>query len=53
MKTAKWSMKMPHGMMQMSQRERIGINLRRSMNALAHVLTPHGKLMAGRKGRKG
>lgn len=53
MKTVKGFMTMPHRMMQMSIRERIGKNLRRSMNALAHVLTPHGKLMSGRKGRKG
>ncbi len=53
MKITKGFMKMPHRMMQMSLRERIGMNLRRSMNALAHVLTPHGKVITGRKGRKG
>ncbi len=27
--------------------------IRRAINRNAHVITPHGKIMAGRKGRKG
>ncbi len=30
-----------------------GVMLRRSVNLNAHIITPHGKIMAGRKGRKG
>jgi hypothetical protein len=30
-----------------------GLMLRRAANHNVHVLTPHGKIFAGRKGRKG
>ncbi len=53
MRTASKIMLLPKKMARMAMRDRIGTHLRRGMNAIAHVLTPHGKQLAGRKGRKG
>jgi len=41
------------GMKSMAMLDRHKMILRRSTNRNAHIITPHGKVMAGRKGRKG
>jgi hypothetical protein len=46
------------GMMRMSPRvmvrlEKHELMIRRATNHNAHVITPHGKIQGGRKGRKG
>jgi hypothetical protein len=38
---------------QLATPEKHGLMIRRAANHNAHVLTPHGKIQAGRKGRKG
>jgi len=43
----------PRGMMLMALLDRHKMMLRRSTNRNAHIITPHGKVMAGRKGRTG
>ena len=40
-------------MKQMTVKERQTTMMRRAANHNVHVITPHGKVMAGRKGRKG
>ena len=40
-------------MKQMAEKERQATMLRRAANHNVHVITPHGRVMAGRKGRKG
>jgi len=37
----------------MTAMEKRGMMLRRTTNHNVHMLTPHGRLTAGRKGRKG
>ena len=44
---------MTRGMKLMAMLDRHKMMLRRSTNRNAHIITPHGKLMAGRKGRNG
>lgn len=46
-------MTMPRWMMLMAMVDRHKMMMRRSVNRNAHIITPHGKLVAGRKGRKG
>ena len=41
------------GMKLMAMLDRHKMMLRRSTNRNAHIITPHGKVMAGRKGRNG
>jgi hypothetical protein len=41
---------MPRGMMLLDRHKLI---TRRTTNKNAHIITPHGKVVAGRKGRKG
>jgi hypothetical protein len=47
------TMTTPRKMMLLSMIDRHKIMLRRSANRNAHIITPHGKVMTGRKGRKG
>jgi len=47
------NMTMPRGMVLMAVLDRHKMMLRRSANRNAHIITPHGKVMSGRKGRKG
>ena len=42
----------PRGML-LALLDRQKMMMRRSANRNAHIITPHGKVMAGRKGRKG
>jgi hypothetical protein len=44
-------MTMPRRMMLMAMLDRQKMMLRRSANHNAHIITPHGKVVAGRKGR--
>jgi hypothetical protein len=46
-------MTMPRRMMLMALIDRHKMMLRRSTNHNAHIITPHGKVLAGRKGRNG
>lgn len=41
------------GMKLMVMLDRHKMMLRRSVNQNAHIITPHGKVIAGRKGRNG
>jgi len=43
----------PQRTMKMSEAGKHGQMLRRAGNHNAHIITPHGKVLAGRKGRKG
>jgi hypothetical protein len=43
----------PRRMMKLSEAGKHGLMLRRAGNHNAHIITPHGKVQAGRKGRKG
>jgi len=43
----------PRGMLLLALLDRHKMMMRRSANRNAHIITPHGKVMAGRKGRKG
>lgn len=43
----------PRRMMKMALTGKGGMVLRRSANHNAHIITPHGKVQSGRKGRKG
>jgi hypothetical protein len=40
-------------MMRMNMLGKHGLMIRRATNHNVHVITPHGKVQAGRKGRKG
>jgi len=40
-------------MLLISTLDRQKLIMRRTANRNAHIITPHGKVMAGRKGRKG
>lgn len=51
MKTMKGMPAMPRRNMKMAMPERFEMMMRRSANRNAHVITPHGKVMKGRKGR--
>ena len=50
---------MKHSMMEMKRMLRMAMfgkhepMMRRAANRNAHVITPHGKIQAGRKGRRG
>ena len=44
---------MPGTMKRMTAKERQAMMLRRAANHNVHVITPHGRVLAGRKGRKG
>lgn len=52
MRDMKRSMTAPRKMMLMAMLDRQKLMQRRSLNRNAHIITPHGKVMAGRKGRK-
>jgi hypothetical protein len=41
------------GMKLMAMLDRNNMMMRRSTNRNAHIITPHGKVMVGRTGRKG
>ncbi|NVN92384.1 MAG: hypothetical protein HXX11_17540 [Desulfuromonadales bacterium] len=43
----------PRSMMKMSLSGKHGMMFRRAGNHNAHIITPHGKIQSGRKGRKG
>lgn len=43
----------PRPTMKMSEAGKHELLLRRAGNHNAHIITPHGKVLAGRKGRKG
>jgi hypothetical protein len=43
----------PRSMMKMTVSGKRGMMLRRAGNRNAHIITPHGKIQSGRKGRKG
>jgi hypothetical protein len=45
--------KMSRKVMLMAMLDRKKMMMRRSANRNAHIITPHGKVMTGRKGRKG
>ena len=53
MRGMKRTMMMRRGMMVMTMLDRHKMMMRRSTNRNAHIITPHGKVMAGRKGRNG
>ena len=44
---------MPRRMVLITMLDRQKLIMRRTTNRNAHIITPHGKVMAGRKGRKG
>lgn len=44
---------MPRMMMLITTLDRHKLIMRRTTNLNAHIITPHGKVMASRKGRKG
>lgn len=46
-------MAMPRRMVLKAKLDRHKMMMRRSANGNAHIITPHGKVMTGRKGRKG
>lgn len=43
----------PRSMMKMALTGKSGTMFRRAGNHNAHIITPHGKIQSGRKGRKG
>ena len=43
----------PRGVMKMALSDKRGLMLRRAGNRNAHIITPHGKIQSGCKGRKG
>jgi hypothetical protein len=53
MRGSNHKMTSPRGMKLMAMLDRLKMMMRRSTNRNAHIITPHGKVMAGRKGRKG
>jgi len=53
MRTMKRTLAMPRVMMLMGMLDRHKMMMRRSTNRNAHIITPHGRVMAGRKGRNG
>ncbi|KAF0216300.1 MAG: hypothetical protein FD174_3754 [Geobacteraceae bacterium] len=44
---------MSRRMARMAMHGKHELMIRRAVNRNAHVITPHGKILAGRKGRKG
>ena len=44
---------MPRRMMLIAKVDRHKLIMRRTANRNAHIITPHGKVLAGRKGRNG
>ena len=53
MRGMKRPMMKPRSMMKMAMPGKHELMIRRAANHNAHIITPHGKLYAGRKGRKG
>jgi len=53
MRGMKRPMSKPRRMMQMAMPGKHELMIRRAANHNAHIITPHGKVVAGRKGRKG
>ena len=53
MRGMKRPMAKPRRMTQMAMPGKHEMMIRRAANHNAHVITPHGKVLAGRKGRKG
>lgn len=51
MRDLKRKMTKLRGMVLMARLDRHKTMMRRSANRNAHIITPHGKVMAGRKGR--
>ena len=43
----------PRSMMKRAMPGKHELMIRRAANHNAHIITPHGKVMTGRKGRKG
>lgn len=43
----------PRGTTKMASPGKQGVIFRRASNHNAHIITPHGKIQSGRKGRKG
>jgi len=43
----------PRSTMKMAMPGKHELMIRRAANHNAHIITPHGKVLAGRKGRKG
>lgn len=52
MKGMKRPIPSPRRMTKIALPEKFEMMLRRAANHNAHVITPHGKVLAGRKGRK-
>ena len=46
-------MTLPRGILLMALLDRHKMMMRLSANRNAHIITPHGKVVTGRKGRKG
>lgn len=53
MRGTKRTAMMPDRMRRLATRGKQEMMLRRVANHNVHVITPHGKILAGRKGRKG
>jgi len=53
MKDMKRPMLKTRSMVKMTVSGKTGMMLRRAGNHNAHIITPHGKIQSGRKGRKG
>lgn len=53
MRTKKEATAMQRTLRRMTAQGKHEIMLRRATNHNVHMLTPHGRIMAGRKGRKG
>ena len=53
MRDMKHPMMKPRSMMKMAMPGKHELMIRRAANHNAHIITPHGKVLAGRKGRKG
>jgi hypothetical protein len=53
MKDMKLPTMKPRSMVKMASSGKIGMMFRRAGNHNAHIITPHGKIQSGRKGRKG
>jgi len=43
----------PRSVAKIAASGKTGIMFRRAINHNAHIITPHGKIQSGRKGRKG
>jgi hypothetical protein len=53
MRAMKRTMTIPRVMMLMAMLDRHKMMMRRSTNRNAHIITAHGRVTAGRKGRNG